>query len=88
MNILMRTQFGSHVYGTNLPTSDTDFKGIYIPTKRDLYLSRAQKTINTGTKENKSARNESTDIDEEIFSLQQYLKLLSEGQTVALDKVL
>lgn len=83
-NILL-TQFGSHVHGTNVPTSDLDLKGVYIPDTRDILLQRIQRAIVTGTKENKDARNTAEDTDLELFSLQQYLKLLMDGQTVALD---
>jgi hypothetical protein len=33
-------QFGSHVYGTNVPTSDLDFKAVHIPTAARLPLAR------------------------------------------------
>ena len=28
----MKMKFGSKLYGTDTPLSDTDFKGIYLPT--------------------------------------------------------
>lgn len=85
MRLIMKTQFGSHVYGTNLPTSDTDIKGVFIPEFEDVVLQRAPKTVNLKTKLDASARNTAEDVDQEYFSVQQYLKLLAEGQTVALD---
>jgi hypothetical protein len=85
MKTLLSTQFGSHIYGTNTPSSDLDFKEIFIPDAKDILLQRAPRTIVTGTKTDKNARNTSEDVDIEQFSLHQYLKLLMEGQTVALD---
>lgn len=77
-------QFGSHVYGTNLPTSDTDYKAVAIPSKRDIILQRAFKTIQDSTGDDKS-RNTADDVDKETFSLHYFMKLLTEGQTVCLD---
>lgn len=85
MNYLVRMKFGSHVYGTSLPTSDTDIKGVYLPKAKDILLQRVKETVHQSTKENYSMRNTSQDTDTEIFSLQRYLRLLCEGQTVALD---
>jgi hypothetical protein len=78
-------EFGSIVYGTNLPTSDKDFKGIFLPDARSLILQRAQKHIQNNTKKDKNARNTSGDVDKELFSVSEYMRLLLEGQTVALD---
>ncbi len=81
---IVEMQFGSHVYGTNLPTSDTDFKAVAIPDSRDIILQRAFKTINESTG-NDFSRNTKDDIDKETFSLHYFMKLLTEGQTVCLD---
>lgn len=85
MKKIIEMQFGSHVYGTNVPTSDTDIKAIYLPTAEEILLQRVKATINVTTKVDDSKRNSAEDIDMETFSFQQYLKLLMEGQTVALD---
>jgi predicted nucleotidyltransferase len=85
LNTVLLLKFGSYVYGTNLPTSDLDIKGIYLPNAQDILLQRVSATLNFSTKRDPSQRNTSEDIDTEIFSLQQYLHLLLEGQTVALD---
>lgn len=84
MKKIVDMKFGSHIYGTNLPTSDQDFKAVAIPDKRDIILQRAFKTINTSTGDDKS-RNTADDVDHETFSLHYFMKLLTEGQTVCLD---
>lgn len=81
---LVEMEFGSTVYGTKLPTSDADFKGIFIPDARDIVLQRAKKVSNVTTKIDLDAKSTSKDIEWEWFSLQEYIKLLLEGQTVAL----
>lgn len=85
MQIIVKMQFGSHVFGTNVPDSDLDYKSVFIPDKRDILLQRAPKTIQTSTKADKTAKNGAGDIDHEAFALHQYMKLLLEGQTVSLD---
>lgn len=82
---LVKMMFGSHVYGTNLPTSDRDFKGVFIPDAQDLVMQRASKHIRNSTKKDDSKRNTAEDVDDELFSFQTYMELIRQGQTVALD---
>jgi hypothetical protein len=84
---ILRTMFGSHIYGTNVPTSDLDFKQIFVPDAKDLVLQRAAKHIQNNTKKDESQKNQPGDVDDESFSVQHFLKLLCEGQTVALDMI-
>lgn len=80
------TQFGSHVYGTNVPGSDLDYKGVFIPTTRDLLLQQAKHTsINRNTNPDPHAKNSTDDVDIELFTLQGFLRLCKEGQTAAVD---
>lgn len=85
MNKLFELKFGSHLYGTDTPNSDTDLKSIYLPEAREIVLGRYPKTISTTRPKQTGERNNKNDIDIEIFSLDRYLKLLTEGQTVSLD---
>ncbi len=85
MNKIIEIKFGSHLYGTNTPTSDLDFKAIYIPTAREIVLGNYKKTIAKSRPKAECERNNKDDVDMEIFSLDRFLELLCEGQTVALD---
>lgn len=85
MNKIIEIKFGSHLYGTNTPSSDLDFKGIYLPTAREIVLGSYKKTISTSRPKQKFERNIKDDVDVEFFSLDRYLELLMQGQTVALD---
>ncbi len=85
MNKILELKFGSHLYGTNTPTSDLDFKAIYIPEARDIVLGSVKGTIAKCRPKADCERNTKDDVDMEIFSLCRYLELLMEGQTVALD---
>lgn len=82
---ILEIKFGSHLYGTDTPNSDLDFKGIYLPTAREIVLGNYKKTISTCRPKATCERNTKDDIDIEMFSLDRYLELLTEGQTVALD---
>jgi len=81
---VVKMQFGSHVYGTNTPESDHDFKGIFIPDAKDLILQKAPRNINRDTNKD-NTKNTKDDIDEEWFSMSEFIRLLLQGQTVALD---
>ena len=83
---MIEMQFGSHVYGTNLPTSDTDYKAIAIPSKKDIIMQRVFKTVNKSTG-NEKTKNTADDVDYEVFALHYFMKLLTEGQTVCLDMI-
>lgn len=85
MNIILEMKFGSHLYGTNTPESDLDFKGIYLPTAKEIILGNYRKTINVQRPKKSGERNTKDDIDTEYVSLDRFLELLCEGQTMALD---
>lgn len=85
MNKLFELTFGSRLYGTDTENSDLDLKGIYLPTPREIVLNTYPKTISIKRKKELNERNTKDDVDLEYFSLDRYLKLLCDGQTVALD---
>jgi hypothetical protein len=87
MNAVVKIKFGSHLYGTSTPTSDTDYKGVFIPEARDIILQRAPRSMATGSGRSKAEgeRNRPEDVDSEFYSLHYYLQLLREGQTGAVD---
>lgn len=85
MNKIIEVKFGSHLYGTDTPLSDADFKGIYLPTARQIVLGKAKHNISVSRPKQEFEKNNKDDVDMETFSLQEFLRLLMEGQTVALD---
>jgi len=83
---LLVAEFGSTVYGTRLSSSDRDFKGIFIPHFEDILLQRAVHTsFQEGTKKDKRAKNTSEDHDMEWITLQAFIRLCLEGQSMAID---
>jgi predicted nucleotidyltransferase len=85
MKILVKAIAGSHLFGTATPQSDQDFKGIFLPSSDDILLGKFDQTL--PKKEQKAAgqKNTKDDIDEEFYSLDKFLKMLYQGQTVALE---
>lgn len=85
LNVVVRIEFGSHLYGTNTPASDHDYKSVYIPSASDILLQRVRGSIGHQAKQHEGMKNSPNDVDDEAYSLQRYLGLLAEGQTVTID---
>lgn len=85
MRKLVTIKFGSHLYGTATPASDLDFKSVHVPDADDILLQRAKGSINSARPKAEKEKNLPGEVEEESYSLQRYLELASEGQTVALD---
>jgi hypothetical protein len=83
---IVTIKFGSHLYGTNTPESDTDLKSVHIPDARDIVLQRVPNSVKVSSrKKEEREKNRPEDLDQESYSLQRYLELLADGQTVAVD---
>lgn len=86
MKLIVQIKFGSHLYGTNTPTSDEDYKSVYVPDAREILLQRVTGSLQLGAKTKREGeKNLPGDVDNECYSFQRYLGLISEGQTVAVD---
>jgi len=87
MNILFKTKFGSHLYGTNTPKSDLDYKGIFVAPLDEIILGHSSSVVQDNSKKDKAfgERNEAGDIDIEYKELRQFIKDCLSGQTYALD---
>lgn len=85
MRNVVRIKFGSHLYGTATPASDFDFKSVFVPSARDILLQSVKGSISNQRPKAEGEKNVVGEIDEEGYSLQRYLNLAAEGQTVALD---
>jgi hypothetical protein len=73
------TIMGSHLYGNSTETSDIDVKGIMVPSKSSCLLNNAPRNINI------KEGNNDLGIDFELYSIQEYFKLLRSGETVSCD---
>ncbi|APU01747.1 thioredoxin [Aeromonas phage 65.2] len=75
--------FGSKLYGTDTPQSDTDYKGVFLPTSRQIIMGTKEVFHkDTGTK---GMANTVDDVDREYFSLKKFIQMASKGETAAID---
>lgn len=82
---IVRSIYGSHLYGLNTPASDKDYKEVYFPSLNSI-LDKGplqHKSITTRTADR--LKNNAEDIDEEAFSLGTFLKHLTTGEMIAMD---
>ncbi len=85
MELIVEMRYGSHLYGTDTPQSDIDLKSVYLPEARDILLQRVKATIVITPPKAPGQKNAPGEVDRETYSLQRFLGLLAEGQTMALD---
>ena len=71
MEQIMLCQAGSHLYGTNIPNSDRDFKAVHIPGYKDILMGSGRPVISTSTG-TKTSNNTAADTDHESFSVGQF----------------
>lgn len=83
--LIFLTKFGSHLYGTNTEQSDTDYKGIYVPSYKDMLLGTVKKTVRSDSDKAHGQKNTKDDVDVELMSIQKYMHELRAGETMALD---
>ena len=83
MTTVVRMLFGSHLYGLNTPSSDTDYKGVVLPSARQIIMQEAEFHISHST--GGSGKNTAEDIDDSMFSLQKFLRFAMKGETFAID---
>ena len=81
---VVNMKFGSHLYGLDTPNSDIDYKGIYIPTLREVMLSNYAKTYKSSTG-GAHEKNAAGDIDTEVISLSKFIQMGIQGETMVLD---
>ena len=76
--------FGSHLYGTDTPESDRDYKGVLLPDMDEVLLGRIPNAL-TESKGSDDIKNTVDDVDREWYSLHYFVKLGMKGETVILD---
>lgn len=84
LDLIVKMKFGSHLYGTETSISDIDYKGVFLPSRREILLGRIPRCHNYSSG-NSNTKNKPEDVDTEFYSLHYFIKLACEGQTVALD---
>lgn len=83
--VLYETLFGSHLYGTNTPTSDLDVKRIVLPSLDHVLLGKPLVNRVHKTNKAKNVRNGADDVDQEDIPLQVFIQDFVQGQTYAIE---
>jgi hypothetical protein len=74
---------GSKLYGLDHEDSDTDIKGVFIPSKRDILLGEIPNVIKY-TSGSDDSRNSKNDVEIELYSIHHFFKLAMSGDTSAI----
>lgn len=83
--ILYSTLFGSHLFGTARPDSDTDLKHIELPAIQGLLVGRRIANRVEKTNQAERVKNGKDDVDVEFVPLQVFARDFMLGQTYALE---
>lgn len=79
-NVIYECHVGSHVYGTNTPTSDTDYSGIIIAPKRYyLGLDKLEEIDCSIISKQENGKNDEDAIDRKFYELRKFIKLALEN---------
>lgn len=81
--VIYLTLTGSKMYGLDTEKSDTDIKGIFIPSKRDLFLKKVEDVFSFNTQ--KVAKNTAEDIDFTLFSIHHFLQRFQKSEANAVE---
>ena len=85
MKKLFTVNYGSKLYGTNVPTSDVDLKHVVLPDLTDLLLCKKIKNEVIKTNKEKFTKNSAEDVDEEFIPIQVFANDFLSGQTYSLE---
>lgn len=83
-NLVAKFVHGSHLYKLNTPDSDLDYKGVYVPSLKEIFLGNYKDSINLSTNKSNN-KNSSDDIDYEVYSINKFVNLLTKGEMVTFD---
>lgn len=86
MKTLVKMVFGSQLFGTSTPASDTDYKAVHLESMDRVLLNRTREVVTYGGRSKMlGEKNTAADVDFESYEVNKFVDLLCEGQTVALD---
>lgn len=83
-DLVVKMEYGSHLYGLSTPQSDTDYKSIALPTAEQIIMQRANFDIKVSTGDQFS-KNSNEDVDDEVMSLSKFLNQAMDGKNTAID---
>lgn len=79
---IFKSLYGSRLYGTATPESDTDWKSVHLPSGRGVLLGMHEDTFD---KNDNSFKNGASDSDDESHSLRKFLRMAAGGEMLAIE---
>src|SRR6185295_2074802 len=84
--IIFKARVGSHLHGTNTPTSDEDFLGVFLPSTEDLLgMQNRPSEMTENKKLSETARNTKGDVDCKFLALYEFFRQAAQGQSQAVE---
>lgn len=79
MKYVVKTVFGSHLYGTSTPDSDRDFKAVHVYSLSEIVLKQDKAHFDKNT--NNKSKNSKDDVDFESYELRHFINECLIGDT-------
>lgn len=74
--IILKINAGSHLYGTNTPSSDRDYLGVYLNTKEELLgLQKSEELTQNIESKSENGRNTKDAVDCKFYELRKFCSL-------------
>jgi predicted nucleotidyltransferase len=78
-NLILKVKTGSYLYGTNIPTSDEDYVGIFMPSEEYVFgLKKIEEIDLSVVKKDENNKNISDSIDCKYYEFRKFIKLAME----------
>jgi hypothetical protein len=75
-NKILEIKIGSHLYGTNTPTSDVDYSGVFLPTKELVFgFQRVEEIDLSVIDKDEAGKNTQNAIDKKLYEFRKFVKL-------------
>jgi len=79
-NKIIEITVGSHLYGTNTPTSDLDYSGVFLPVKELVFGFQQVEEVDLSiTDKNEAGRNTQRAVDRKLYEFRKFVKLALEN---------
>jgi len=75
-NKIIEIRVGSHLYGTNTPSSDLDYSGVFLPVKEFVFGFQKVEEVNLSIKDKDEAgKNTQNAVDRKLYEFRKFVKL-------------
>jgi predicted nucleotidyltransferase len=79
-NKILEIRVGSHLYGTNTPSSDLDYAGVFLPIKEFVFGFQRVEEVNLSIKDKDEAgKNTQNAVDRKLYEFRKFVKLAMEN---------